>query len=119
MTAKNPAIRRPQIRTAGDEFQVGVTEILTCGDGEMDLGERFLVQDDLDALGDVESDDLGQYGARVGQQGFAVGGVGGDALSDDRFDLGASGNSHGDLQIADKQFVEYVSYVRETPPPCA
>jgi hypothetical protein len=66
---------------SGDEFELGFAECLAGGDGEVDLGQGFLVQDDLDALGDVESDDLGQHGARVGQQGVAEGGVGGDALS--------------------------------------
>ena len=53
----------------------------------MDLGEGFFVQVDLDALGDVEADDFGEYGARVGELGVAEGGIGGDALSDDRLDL--------------------------------
>ena len=77
---------------SGDEFQVGVTEGLGCGDGEVDLGEGFLMQDDLDRLGDVEANDLGQRSARIGEESVAEVGVSGDALSNDRLDLGASGN---------------------------
>ena len=65
---------------SGDEFQVGVTEGLGCRDGEVDLGEGFLVQDDLNGVGDVEANEFGQHSARVSQEGVAEGGVSGDAL---------------------------------------
>ena len=42
-TAEDPAIRRPQVRTAGDEFEVGFAEFFAGGDGEVDLGEGFLM----------------------------------------------------------------------------
>jgi hypothetical protein len=58
----------------------GVAEVLTCGDGEADLGEGFLMQDDLDGVGNVEADDLGPHSARISQEGVAEGGVSGDAL---------------------------------------
>ena len=56
---------------SGDELQVGVTEGLGCGDGEVGLGEGFLMQDDLDDVGDVEANDLGPHSARVSQEGVA------------------------------------------------
>ena len=52
------------------------------------------MQDDLDRVGDGETNDLGQHSARIGEQSIAVGGVGGDALGEDRLDLGAGGKSH-------------------------
>ena len=82
---------------SGDEFQVGVAKGLGCGDGEVDLGEGFLMQDDVHRLGNVEANDLGQHRARISKQGVAEGGVSGDALSDDRLDLRTSGNGHGVL----------------------
>jgi hypothetical protein len=60
----------------------------------VDLGEGFLVQDDLNALGDVDAD-LNQHGAGVGGEGFVESRTGDDALSDDGFDLGKSVNCHG------------------------
>ena len=65
----------------------------------MDLGEGFLMQDDLHRLGNVEADDFGEYGAGVGQEGVAEGGVGGDALSNNRLDLRTSGNGRGVLRM--------------------
>ena len=50
------------------------------------------MQDDLDGVGNVEADDLGPHSARISQEGVAEGGVSSDALSNDRLDLGASGN---------------------------
>ena len=50
------------------------------------------MQDDLHRLGNVETNDLGQHRARIGEESVAEGGVGSDALSNDRLDLGASGN---------------------------
>ena len=46
----------------------------------------------LDDVGDVETNDLGQHSARIGEESVAEGGVSSDALSNDRLDLGASGN---------------------------
>ena len=65
---------------SGDEFQVGVAKGLGCGDGQVDLGEGFLMQDHLHRLGNVETNDLGQHSARISQEGVAEGGVSGDAL---------------------------------------
>jgi hypothetical protein len=79
---------------SGDEFEVGVTEVLTCGNGEVDLGEGLLMQDHLHRLGDVEANDLRQHSPRIGEESVAEGGVGGDALSDHRLDLGTGGDSH-------------------------
>jgi hypothetical protein len=33
----------------------GVAEVLTCGGSEVDLGEGFLMQDDLDGVGDTST----------------------------------------------------------------
>ena len=84
---------------SGDEFEVGVTEVLTCGNGEVDLGEGLLMQDDLHGLGNVEANDLGQHSATISQEGVAESRVGGDALSDHRLDLGTGGDSHEVLRM--------------------
>ena len=55
----------------------------------MDLSQGFLVEDDLDGIGNVKADDLGHDAARVGEEGVAEGGVGGDALSERCLNLGA------------------------------
>jgi hypothetical protein len=52
------------------------------------------MQNDLDGVGDVKANDLGQHRTRVGEEGVAEGGLSGDALSNQRFDLRASGNGH-------------------------
>ena len=49
------------------------------------------MQDDLHRLGDVEANDLRQHSATISEQGVAEARVGGDALSEDRLDLGTGG----------------------------
>ena len=70
------------------------------------------MQDDLDDVGDVESNDLGQLSARIGEESVAEVGVSGDALSNDRLDLGASGNGRKILLYGWSEYgKEYVGRV--------
>ena len=87
MARLSPRPVGPAVAPASDEFEVGVAETYAGGDGQVDLGEGFLVQDYLDVFGDVEADDLGDDPAGISEECLAELRVGGDALAYDRLDL--------------------------------
>ena len=63
----------------------------------MDLGQGFLVEGDLNAVGDVQADELRDRSAGIGDEGVAERRISSYALGDERLDLRTGGNGHADL----------------------